>query len=129
MAFFKKTRIAKALGHIGKNKASLNLRVKPLSLLVSSDQMAYDVRLKVERGKRKPEPTGLKRIERSVNKNDIKIIPFTEQFDMECTYFFKDDRPEDKTLNFILVMASRDGKNPIIFEKEINLTWHFGAEY
>ena len=31
---FKKLRIVKAIGHLGKDKATLNLNVKPLSMMV-----------------------------------------------------------------------------------------------
>jgi hypothetical protein len=58
---FKKLRVVKALGHIGRDKASLNLKVKPLSLMVQTSE-PFNFRLKVERGKRKPDPTNPKSV-------------------------------------------------------------------
>jgi hypothetical protein len=64
-----------------------------------------------------------------MNKSDVKTVEFGEEFDMECTYFIKEGVPEDKTMNFIIMQVMPDGKNPIIFEKEVNLTMHFGPQY
>lgn len=64
-----------------------------------------------------------------MNNSDIKVVPFNDEFSVECTCYLKDGVPDEKTLNFILMMVSPDGKNPIIFEKEINMSQHFGPEF
>ena len=113
---FKKLKIVKALGHLGKGKEkfTVNLKVKPLHMEVQSN-LAFDLRLKIERGDRKPDPTNPKRVERSVNNSDIKNLAFAEAFDIQCTYYINKGIPEDKTLNFIVTMVTPDGKDPVIF--------------
>ena len=125
---FKKLRVVKALGHIGKDKATLNVKFQPQQLMIQSG-IAFDIRLKMERGDRKPDPTNPKRVERSMNNSDVKTIPFNEEQDVQCTYYFKDGRPEDKLMTFSIMMVAPGGKNPVIFEKSINMSMHFGSDF
>ena len=64
-----------------------------------------------------------------MNNSDVKKITFAEEFDIQCTYFVKEGVPEAKTLKFILCMVTPDGKDPVIFEKEINMSMHFGPNF
>ena len=61
--------------------------------------------------------------------NSIKEVQFNDECNMECTYFLKNGIPEPKIVKFTLLMVSPDGKNPPIFEQEVNLTQHFGSDY
>ena len=47
-----------------------------------------------------------------MNNSDIKEVQFNDELNMECTYFLKEGIPEEKTVKFILLMVSPDGKNP-----------------
>ena len=64
-----------------------------------------------------------------MNNSDIKEVQFNDECNLECTYFLKDNVPEEKIVKFILLMVSPDGKNPKIFEQEVNLTQHIGPDY
>ena len=64
-----------------------------------------------------------------MNNRDIKEVEFNDECNMECTYFLKEGVPDNKTVKFIILMTSPDGKNPKIFEQEINMTQHFGPDY
>ena len=64
-----------------------------------------------------------------MNNSDIKEVQFNDECNMECTYFLKNGIPEEKIVKFILLMVSPDGKNPKIFEQEVNLTQHMGPDY
>ena len=64
-----------------------------------------------------------------MNNSDIKEVHFNDDFNIECTYFLKEGVPDEKLVKFILLMVSPDGKNPQIFQQEINLTQHFGPDY
>ena len=61
--------------------------------------------------------------------SDVKIISFTEKWNLPCTYFVKDGVPEAKYLTLFVVKSMPGGNEVIIAKKEINASLHFGAGY
>ena len=61
--------------------------------------------------------------------SDLKIITFTEKWNMPCTYFVKEGVPEQKTLTVSVIKIMPNGKEVVIAKKVINLSLHFGEDY
>ena len=61
--------------------------------------------------------------------SDLKIVSFTEKWNMPCTYFVKEGVPEAKKLTVVVIKLMPGGKEIIIASKVINLSLHFGEEY
>ena len=118
----------KALGRIGKDKTVFDVEFKPINVTIFTNQ-AFNFKFQVQRGRQKPESTEQKKVSRSMKNTDVKIISFTEKFQLPCTYFVKEGVPEAKTLTLNVVKLFPGGQEVIIATKEINLSKHFGDEF
>lgn len=118
----------KALKRIGTDKTVFDIEVRPINVSIYTNH-PFDCKLEVQRGKQAPEATGQKKVGRSLKNTDIKIVSFTEKFNLPCTMFLKDGVPEEKTCTLSVVKLFPDGDQKVIATKEVNLCNHFGEEF
>lgn len=118
----------KAIKRIGKDKTVFDVAIRPINVRIYSNQ-PFNFKVRVQRGKNDPEETKQVKVERSMKQSDIKIVTFTDVFNVPCTYFVKNGIPEDKMCTFSVVKLFPGGNEVVIAVKEVNLSRCFGQDF
>jgi len=116
----------KAIGRLGRDKATFKVTFEPISIEISSPKPTNALMI-FQRGDAKAENTKYIQVKKSGT--DFNQYMFTkESFSKECTFFMDKGVVEPKTA-IIQICEVMSDKEVVVFEEVINLSQHIGAQF
>ena len=113
----------KGIGRVFKAKAEFDVTVKPKSLRILSNTQTINIKVQLVRDRKAPQDTRTVRINRSMNKSDVKTATFEQEFTIPCNFTVNKQGVPDSKFCALKVLTDDD---TIIASKDIDLARHFG---